>query len=40
MIKRQNSAFLQHNDNMFDVVEELHQRHYNVCKMLDFRLYY
>lgn len=27
-------------DNMFDVVEELHQRHYNVCKMLDFRLYY
>ena len=27
-------------DNMFDVVEELHQRHYNVCKVLDFRLYY
>ena len=27
-------------DNMFDVVEELHQRHYNVCKLLDFRLYY
>tara|TARA_R110002051_G_scaffold137916_2_gene210498 strand:- start:612 stop:1211 length:600 start_codon:yes stop_codon:yes gene_type:complete len=27
-------------DDMFDVVEELHQRHYNVCKMLDFRLYY
>jgi len=28
------------NDDMFEVVEELHQRHYNVCKMLDFRLYY
>lgn len=27
-------------DNMFDVVEELHQRHYHVCKLLDFRLYY
>jgi hypothetical protein len=27
-------------ENMLDVVEELHQRHYNVCKILDFRLYY
>jgi hypothetical protein len=27
-------------DNMLDVVEELHQRHYNLCKLLDFRLYY
>lgn len=27
-------------DNMLDVVEELHQRHYNICKLLDFRLYY
>ncbi|WP_159023371.1 DUF6642 family protein [Formosa sp. L2A11] len=27
-------------DNMFEVVEELHQRHYAVCKSLDFRLYY
>ena len=27
-------------DNMFDVVEELHQRHYNICKLLDFRLYH
>lgn len=26
--------------NMFDVVEELHQRHYKLCKLLDFRLYY
>jgi len=27
-------------DNMLDVVEALHQKHYNVCKLLDFRLYY
>jgi hypothetical protein len=27
-------------DNMLDVVEELHQRHHNACKLLDFRLYY
>ncbi|QDO94879.1 hypothetical protein FNB79_13180 [Formosa sediminum] len=27
-------------DDMFEVVEELHQRHYAVCKLLDFRLYY
>ncbi|MDN3493790.1 DUF6642 family protein [Winogradskyella bathintestinalis] len=27
-------------DDMFAVVEELHQRHYNACKLLDFRLYY
>ncbi|CAM4280124.1 DUF6642 family protein [Zobellia nedashkovskayae] len=27
-------------DDMFEVVEELHQRHYKVCKLLDFRLYY
>jgi hypothetical protein len=27
-------------ENILDVVEELHQRHYNVCKLLDFRLYY
>ncbi|MBQ0786284.1 MAG: hypothetical protein KBT69_02215 [Oceanihabitans sp.] len=26
--------------NMLDVVEELHQRHYKICKLLDFRLYY
>ncbi|TYP98944.1 hypothetical protein C7447_102262 [Tenacibaculum adriaticum] len=28
------------NENMLDVVEELHKRHYQVCKLLDFRLYY
>jgi len=27
-------------DNMLDVVEELHQKHYKMCKLLDFRLYY
>ncbi|SDT09704.1 hypothetical protein SAMN04489797_3239 [Winogradskyella sediminis] len=27
-------------DDMFAVVEELHQRHYSACKLLDFRLYY
>jgi hypothetical protein len=27
-------------DNMLDVVEELHQRHYTACKLLDFRMYY
>ncbi|EDM44501.1 hypothetical protein SCB49_13055 [unidentified eubacterium SCB49] len=27
-------------DDMIEVVEELHQRHYEVCKILDFRLYY
>ena len=27
-------------DNILDIVEELHKRHYNVCKLLDFRLYY
>ena len=28
------------NDNVLEVVEELHQRHYAACKFLDFRLYY
>jgi hypothetical protein len=27
-------------ENMLDVVEALHQRHYNLCTLLDFRLYY
>ena len=27
-------------DDMFAVVEELHQRHYTACTLLDFRLYY
>ena len=27
-------------DNMFEVVEKLHKKHYKACKLLDFRLYY
>jgi hypothetical protein len=27
-------------DNMLAVVEELHQKYYSACKILDFRLYY
>ena len=27
-------------ENMLDVVEELHQKYYKVCKLLDFKLYY
>lgn len=27
-------------DNMFEVVEELHRKYYKLCKLLDFRLYY
>lgn len=30
----------QENDNLKEVVEELFQKHYNLCKALDFRLYY
>lgn len=28
------------NDDVKEVVEELHQKHYALCKLLDFRLYY
>ena len=27
-------------ENMLDVVEELHQKYYSACKLLDFRMYY
>lgn len=27
-------------DDVVDIVEELHQKHYELCKLLDFRLYY
>lgn len=27
-------------DDIFNVVEELHQKHYTACKVLDFRMYY
>ena len=27
-------------DDVVEIVEELHQKHYEICKLLDFRLYY
>ena len=27
-------------DNIRDIVEELHQKYYEICKLLDFRMYY
>ena len=27
-------------DDVIEIVEELHQKHYSLCKLLDFRLYY
>nr|WP_315201610.1 DUF6642 family protein [uncultured Flavobacterium sp.] len=27
-------------DDVEEIVEELHQKHYEICKLLDFRLYY
>ncbi len=27
-------------DDVVEIVEELHQKHYTLCKLLDFRLYY
>jgi hypothetical protein len=30
----------QDEDNVIQIVEELHEKHYNLCKQLDFRLYY
>lgn len=30
----------QENDDVKEVVEQLFQKHYNLCKLLDFRLYY
>ena len=27
-------------DKVIDIVEELHQKHYTLCRLLDFRLYY
>jgi len=33
-------SLYQDNDDLAEVVEELFQKHYNLCKLLDFRLYY
>jgi hypothetical protein len=33
-------SIFENEDNIFEIVEELHQKHYALCKLLDFRLYY
>jgi len=33
-------SLCQENDDVIEVVEELYQKHYALCKLLDFRLYY
>lgn len=33
-------SLYQDNDDLKEVVEELFQKHYNLCQLLDFRLYY
>ncbi|WP_299392798.1 DUF6642 family protein [uncultured Gelidibacter sp.] len=33
-------SLYQDNDDLKEVVEELFQKHYSLCKLLDFRLYY
>lgn len=33
-------SLCQEYDDLVEIVEELHQKHYALCKMLDFRLYY
>lgn len=33
-------SLYQSQDDLVEIVEELHERHYALCKLLDFRLYY
>lgn len=33
-------SLCQEEDDVIEIVEELHQKHYDLCKHLDFRLYY
>jgi hypothetical protein len=33
-------SLFEEQDNVVEIVEELHQKHYALCKLLDFRLYY
>jgi len=33
-------SMFQENDDLAEVVESMFQKHYNLCKLLDFRLYY
>ena len=33
-------SLCQNQDNLIEIVEELHEKQYGLCKLLDFRLYY
>ena len=33
-------SLFEETDDVFEIVEELHQKYYALCKLLDFRLYY
>lgn len=33
-------SLFEDDDNVISIVEDLHQKHYALCKLLDFRLYY
>lgn len=33
-------SLFEEDDNIIEIVEELHRKHYALCRMLDFRLYY
>lgn len=33
-------SLFEDDDNLIDIVETLHEKHYALCKLLDFRLYY
>lgn len=33
-------SLFEEEDNVVEIVEELHQKYYAICKLLDFRLYY
>jgi len=33
-------SLFEDDDNVIEIVESLHQKHYALCKLLDFRLYY
>jgi hypothetical protein len=33
-------SLCQEQEDLVEIVEELHQKHYALCRLLDFRLYY